>query len=72
MGVDALAGQNHVKRKYDSYQITSQKGKKQSEDDIKKRQRFILITYWVSNPLEAVEDALISHLHTDNNQQAIE
>ena len=28
--VDALAGRQHVKRKYDSYEMTSQKGKKQS------------------------------------------
>ena len=46
--VDALAGQNRVKRKYDSYQIRSQKGKKQSEDDIKKRWGFISIKDWVS------------------------
>jgi hypothetical protein len=46
--VDALAGQNRVNRKYDSYQIRSQKGKKQSEDDIKKRRRFISIKDWVS------------------------
>jgi hypothetical protein len=58
-----------VKRKYDSYQITSQKGKKQSEDDIKKRRRFISIKYWVSNPFKAVEDELISHLNTNNNHQ---
>jgi hypothetical protein len=44
-GVDTLDGQNKAKRKYDSYQITSQKGKKQSEDDIKKRRRFISIKY---------------------------
>ncbi len=70
--VDALAGQNRVKRKYDSYQITSQKGKKQSEHDIKKRRRFISIKYWVSNPFEAVEDELICRLKTDNNQLAIQ
>jgi hypothetical protein len=67
--LDALAGQNIVKRKYDSYQITAQKGKKQSEDDIKKRLQFISIKYWISYPFEAVEDELISRLNTDNNHQ---
>jgi hypothetical protein len=67
--VDALAGQNRVKRKYDSYQITSQKGKKQSEDDIKKGQRFISIKCWVSNLFEAVKDELISRLNTNNKHQ---
>jgi hypothetical protein len=44
--VDALAsGENRVKRKYDSYQITLQKGKKKSADDIKKRRRLISIKY---------------------------
>jgi len=66
-----FAGENKVKRIYDSYQMVSQKGKKQSEDDIKKRRRFISIKYWVCNPFEAVEDELISRLRTDNNQQAI-
>ncbi len=70
--VDALAGQNRVKRKYDSYQITSQEGKKQLEDDIKKRRRFISIKYWVSNPFEAVEDELKCCLKTNNNQLAIQ
>jgi hypothetical protein len=56
-------------QQYDSYQITTQKGKKQSEDDIKKRRQFISIKYWVSNPFEAVEDELISRLNTDNNHQ---
>jgi hypothetical protein len=37
MDVDALAGLNHVKRKYcNLYQITSQKGKKESGHDTKK------------------------------------
>jgi hypothetical protein len=66
--VDAFAGRRHVKRTYDSYQMTSQKGKKQSEDDIKKRRRDISINYWVSNPKEALEDELISRLQYDTNQ----
>jgi hypothetical protein len=66
--VNAFAGRKHVKRKYDSYQITLQKGKKQLEDDIKKRGRAISINYWVSNPLEATEDELISHLQYNTNQ----
>lgn len=73
MNVDALAGQNHVKRtKYDPYQMTWQKGKKRSEDDIKNRWQFISIRYWGNKLLEAVEDELISCLGTDNNQQAIQ
>jgi hypothetical protein len=48
--------------------LTSQKGKKQSEDDIKKRQHDISINYWVSNPEEAFEDVLISCLQYDTHQ----
>jgi hypothetical protein len=55
-----------LKRKCDAYKITLQKGKKQSEDDIKKRQQFISIKYWVGNPLEAVKDELTSGLCKDN------
>jgi hypothetical protein len=70
--VDAFGARPQVKRKYDSYELTSEKGKKQSDDDIKKRQRTIAIKYWVANPLEAVEDELISRLHaTDNSKQPI-
>jgi len=70
--VDAFGSRPQVKRKYDSIQLTSEKGKKQSEDDIKKRQRTIAIKYRVANPLEAVEDELISRLHaTDNSKQPI-
>jgi hypothetical protein len=59
---------------YNSCQIiTSQKGKKQSEDDIKKWQQFNSIKYWVSNHLvEAVKDELLSYFCTGNNQQAIQ
>jgi hypothetical protein len=62
--VDAFGTRPQVKRKYDSIQLTSEKGKKQSEEDIKKRRRVISIKYWVSNPLEAVEDELVSRLLT--------
>jgi hypothetical protein len=65
--VDAFAGRRHVKRTYDSYQMISQKGKKQSEDDIKKRRHGISINYWVSNPKEAFEDELISRLQYDTH-----
>jgi hypothetical protein len=34
--VDAFGTRPQVKRKYDSIQLTSEKGKKQSEEDIKK------------------------------------
>ncbi len=34
--VDAFGTRPQVKRKYDSFHLTSKKGKKQSEDDIKK------------------------------------
>jgi hypothetical protein len=70
--VDAFGIRPQVKRKYDSFQLTSEKGKKQSDDDIKKRRRDITIKYWVANPLEAVEDELISRLRsTDNSKQPI-
>jgi hypothetical protein len=38
-------------------------------DDVKKGRRVIEIKYWVSNPFNAVEDELISHVH---NKQPIE
>jgi hypothetical protein len=66
--VDALAGRKHVKRKYDTFKMTLQKGKKQSEDDIKKRRRDISINYWISNPLEATEDELMSRLQYVTHQ----
>jgi hypothetical protein len=69
--VDDLAGRNRVKRKYAEYKMTSKKGKKQSDDDVKKRRRDISIQYWVSNPKEAVEDELISRLHDSDSNQPI-
>jgi hypothetical protein len=67
--VDAFGTRPQVKRKYDSFQLTSEKGKKQSEEDIKKRRRVIELKYWVSNPLESVEDELVSRLHTTGNSK---
>jgi hypothetical protein len=61
LDVDAFGTTPQVKRKYDSFQMTSERGKKMSEDDIKKRRRNIKIKYWVSNPLEA--GGLIGRLH---------
>jgi hypothetical protein len=49
-----------VKQNHDSFALTRKKGKKQSEDDIKKRRWVIAIKHWVANPLEAVEDELVS------------
>jgi hypothetical protein len=70
--VDAFGTRPQVKRKYDTYAFTSEKGKKQSEEDIKKRRRDIVIKYWVANPFEAVEDELISRIRaTDNSKQPI-
>jgi hypothetical protein len=59
-----------VKRKYGSFRLTLEKGKKQSEEDIKKRRRVIELKYWVSNPLESVEDehlAVFTLLETVNS-----
>jgi hypothetical protein len=64
---DAFGTRPQVKRKYDTCMMTSEKGKKQSEDDIKKRRRTIEIKYWVANPLEAVEDELINRMHVHAN-----
>jgi hypothetical protein len=71
LDVDAYGMTPQVKRKYDSYHLTSEKGKKQSEDDIKKRRRNIEIKYWVSNPLEAAEDELIGRLQGTGNNKPI-
>jgi hypothetical protein len=54
--VDSFGNRTQVKRKYDSFWLTSEKGKKQSEEDIKKRRRVIELKYWVSNPFESAED----------------
>jgi hypothetical protein len=52
-----------VKRRYGAYTFRSKKGKKESEDDIKKRRRDITVKYWVVDPLKAAEDELITRLH---------
>jgi hypothetical protein len=67
--VDAFGSRTQVKRKYDYFRLTSEKGKKQSEEDIKKRRRVIELKYWVSNPFEYVEDELVSRLHTTGNSK---
>jgi hypothetical protein len=67
--VYAFGTQPQVKRKYDSFRLTSEKGKEQSKEDIKKRQRVIELKYWVSNPLESVDDELVSRLHTTGNSK---
>ena len=69
--VDALAGKQYVKRKYDKHRMTLKKGKKQSADDIKSRQRDISIEYWVSNPSEAAEDELINRLRDSDDNKPI-
>jgi hypothetical protein len=60
--VDALAGKSYVKRRYGSYSFRSRKGKKESDDDIKRRRRDITIKYWVCDPLIAAEDELLTRL----------
>jgi hypothetical protein len=40
----------------------SRQGKKESDDDIKKRRRDITVKYWVSDPLLAARDELITRL----------
>jgi hypothetical protein len=70
--IDAFGTRPQVKRKYDSFQLTSKKDKKQSEDDIKKWQCVIEIKYWVSNPFDTVEDELISRVHAIGNKQPFE
>jgi hypothetical protein len=40
----------------------SRQGKKEFDDDIKKRRRDITVEYWVSAPLLATEDELITRL----------
>jgi hypothetical protein len=67
--VDAFGTQPQVKRNYDSFRLTSEKGKKQSEDAIKKQQRVVELKYRVSNPFESVEEELVSHLQ--NSKQLI-
>jgi hypothetical protein len=60
--VDALAGKVYIKRRYGEHSFLSRQGKKESDDDIKKRRRDITVEYWVSDPLLAAEDELITRL----------
>jgi hypothetical protein len=60
--VDALAGQACVKRQYGDHSFLSWLGKEESDDDTKKRRRDITVRYWVSDPLLAAEDELITRL----------
>jgi hypothetical protein len=60
--VDALAGKSYVKRRYGSHSFRSRKGKKESDDDIKRRRRDITVKYWVCDPLLAAEDELLIRL----------
>ena len=41
--VDALAEKSYVKRRYGSYSFRSRKGKKESDDNIKRRRRDITV-----------------------------
>jgi hypothetical protein len=60
--VDALAGKAYVECRYGDYSFLSRLGKKESDDDMKKRRRDITVRYWVSDPLLAAEDELITRL----------
>jgi hypothetical protein len=60
--VDALVGKVYVERRYGEHSFLSRQGKKESDDDIKKRRRDITVKYWVSDPLLAAEDELITRL----------
>jgi hypothetical protein len=60
--VDALAGKVYVERRYGEHSFLSRQGKKESDDDKKKRRRDITVKYWVSDPLLAAEDELITRL----------
>jgi hypothetical protein len=60
--VDALAGKAYIKRRYGDYFFLSPLGKKESDDDMKKRRRDSTVRYWVSDPLLAAEDDLITRL----------
>jgi hypothetical protein len=52
--VDALAGRVYVERRYGKHSFLSRQGKKESDD--------ITVKYWVSDPLLAAEDELITRL----------
>jgi hypothetical protein len=43
--VDAVAGKSYVKRRYGLYSFRSRQGKKESDDDIKRRRRDITVKY---------------------------
>jgi hypothetical protein len=60
--VDALAGKAYVKRRYGKHSLLSRLGKKESDDDIKRRRRDITVRYWVSDPLRAAEDEFITRI----------
>jgi hypothetical protein len=60
--VDALAGKLYVKHRYSEHSFLSRQGKKESDDDMKKRRRDITVKYWVIDPLLAAEDELITRL----------
>jgi hypothetical protein len=60
--VDALAGKVYGEGQYGEHSFLSRQGKKESDDDIKKRRRDITVKYWVSDPLLAAEDELITRL----------
>jgi hypothetical protein len=45
-----------------NHSFLSRLGKKESDDNTKKRRRDITVRYWVSNPLLAAEDELITRL----------
>ncbi len=60
--VDALAGKVYVERRYGEHSFLSKQDKKESDDDSKKRRPDITVKYWVSDPLLAAEDELITRL----------
>jgi hypothetical protein len=57
-----LAGQAYVKRRYGDHSFLSRLGKKESDDNTKKRRCDITVRYRVSDPLLAAEDELITRL----------
>ncbi len=60
--VDALAGKTSIKHQYGDYSFLYRLGKKESDDDMKKRRHGITIRYWASDPLLAAEDELITRI----------
>jgi hypothetical protein len=57
-----LAGKAYVEHRYGDSSFLSPLGKKESDDNMKKRWRDITVRYWVSDPLLAAEDELITRL----------